>query len=114
MAFKQLQITQLAAPGVSEALVVQSGSILTYAITVGAIGTSVVIRLEGALDATNYGSLRQDVPSTPTVTGGDITISANGTYLYAVQGVALYARLRLVTITGGAPTVDCIIMAGEA
>lgn len=59
------------------------------------IGTSVVVRLEGSLDGTNFFSL-----------GSDQTISANGfsavTYL---EIPVAFVRATLVTINTGTPTV---------
>lgn len=71
---------------------------LVFQVTVSGIGTSVVIRLEGSLDATNWFNLD---PSEL-----DTTLTANGTTAYSVsQAPVSYVRGRLVSLSGGTPSV---------
>ena len=69
-------------------------------VNVSSIGTSVVVRIEGTLDGTNYFNCDS---------AGDTTISANGSTAFSIQNVPLRAiRGRLVTITGGTPSVEFV------
>ena len=98
--------TQLNATGTTAAQDVTQFNYLTYQYKVASIGTSIVVRMEGSVDGTNWFNL------SPTNT--DTTITANGTYAFIASGVALYrVRFNLVTITGGTPTVDVRLMAGS-
>jgi hypothetical protein len=89
-------------PALTEAGVTSSvltaGVNLCFQITVASIGTNVVIRLEGSLDDTNYFNLNQ--------TETDFTLTSNGTYGYVLSGCPVqYVRVRLVSISGGTPSV---------
>ena len=69
-----------------------------FQVTVSSIGTNVVVRLEGSLDATNWFNL--DSANT------DTTITANGTTGYSLmQAPVVYVRGRLVSVSGGTPSV---------
>lgn len=69
-----------------------------FQVTVSSIGTNVVIRLEGSVDATNWFNLDSN--------NVDTTITANGTYGYALVQVPVpYLRGRLVSLSGGTPSV---------
>jgi hypothetical protein len=69
-------------------------------VNVSSIGTSVVVRIEGTLDGTNYFNCDS---------GGDTTITGNGATAFSIQNVPLKAiRGRLVTITGGTPSVEFV------
>jgi hypothetical protein len=71
---------------------------LVFQVTVSDIGTDVVIRLEGSVDATNWFNLDP--------AEADTTLTANGTTAYAVaQAPVPYVRGRLVSLTGGSPSV---------
>jgi hypothetical protein len=71
---------------------------LVFQVTVSSIGTDVVIRLEGSLDATNWFNL--------DAFEGDTTLTANGTTAYSASQVPVaYVRGRLVSLTGGTPSV---------
>jgi hypothetical protein len=95
----------LTATGVTENGLSYGAQAITYQVTVGTIGTSVVIRFEGSLDGVSYFNLEQN--------NADYTITANGTTGYCLSGCPVnYARLRLVTITGGSPSVATVIGAG--
>ena len=95
----------LTAEGVTENGLSYGAQAITYQVTVATIGTSVVIRFEGSLDGVNYFNLNEDIT--------DTTITANGTTCYCLSGCPInYARLRLVTINGGSPSVATIIGAG--
>ena len=75
-----------------------AGVSLLFQVTVSGIGTNVVIRLEGSLDDTNFFNLDEDE--------ADTTITANGTYGYCLNGCPTkYVRVRLVSLSGGTPTV---------
>ena len=69
-----------------------------FQVTVSSIGTNVVIRFEGSLDATNWFNLDSG--------NVDTTITANGTYGYSMmQAPVVYMRGRLVSLSGGTPSV---------
>jgi hypothetical protein len=87
----------LSEAGVS-ASVLTSGVNLCFQVTVSDIGTNVVIRFEGSLDDTNFFNLDQS--------NSDTTITANGTYGYALAGCPVqYVRVRLVSFNGGTPSI---------
>lgn len=98
----------LTSTGTTSALVVAeqnnaSASDFVFQVTVASIGTNVVIRFEGSLDGTNYFNLDSL---------GDTTITANGTTGYNVQSAPLKAvRGRLVSFSGGSPSVTFVISA---
>lgn len=88
----------LEAVGVSDAART-TGVNFALQVTVADIGTNVVIRLEASVDGLNYFNLDDN--------NSDITITANGTYGYALSGCPVqYVRVRLVSISGGSPTVS--------
>jgi len=69
-----------------------------FQVTVSSIGTNVVIRFEGSLDATNWFNLDSN--------NVDTTITANGTYGYSMmQAPVVFMRGRLVSLSGGTPSV---------
>jgi hypothetical protein len=95
----------LTAEGVTENGLSYGAQAITYQVTIASIGTSVVVRFEGSLDGVSYFNLEQN--------NADYTITANGTTGYCLSGCPVnYARLRLVTITGGSPSVATLIGAG--
>jgi len=95
--FEVETLTTLTAVGVTSS-VLTAGVNLCFQITVASIGTNVVIRLEGSLDDTNYFNLNQ--------TETDFTLTSNGTYGYVLSGCPVqYVRVRLVSISGGTPSV---------
>jgi len=99
--FETETLTALTAVGVSNS-VISAGVNVCFQVTVTDIGTNVVVRFEGSLDNTNFFNLDQGVV--------DTTITANGTYGYALNGCPVqYLRLRLVSISGGTPNVACVI-----
>jgi hypothetical protein len=74
---------------------------IVFQVTVASIGTNVVIRFEGSLDGTNFFNLDST---------GDTTLTLNGTTGYSVQNSPLKAvRGRLVSISGGTPSVTLVI-----
>lgn len=76
---------------------------IVFQVTVASIGTNVVVRFEGSLDGTNFFNLDSL---------GDTTITANGTTGYSIQNCPLKAvRGRLVSISGGTPSVTFVISA---
>ena len=75
-----------------------AGADLTFQVTVSSIGTNVVIRLEGSLDDVSYFNLNS--------ANADTTITSDGTYGFSLSGCPVqYARLRLVSVSGGTPSV---------
>ena len=71
-------------------------------VTASGVGTNVVIRLEGSLDDTNYFNLSSS--------NSDTTITGNGTYGFSLSGCpVLYVRLRLVSFSGGTPSVATVL-----
>lgn len=98
------QLQSLSAAGVTAGAAVTTAP-LVFQVTVSGIGTNVVIRLEGSLDETGWFNLDQDET--------DTTITANGTYGFALNGCPVrFVRLRLVSASGGTPTVACKIGQG--
>ena len=78
------------------------GSNMTFQVTVASIGTNVVVRFEGSLDGTNYFNLDQS--------NTDTTLTANGTYGFALSGCPVkFTRLRLVSLSGGTPSVTGLV-----
>ena len=94
-------LTSLTAAGTTSSVKVNAQAV-TFQVTVSSIGTNVVVRFEGSLDDTNFFNLDQDEV--------DTTITANGTRGFALNGCPVeYVRLRLVSLTGGSPTVACVV-----
>lgn len=99
--FNTESLTTLTAAGTTTAVEVTSNSV-TYQVTVTDIGTNVVVRFEGSLDNTNFFNLDQG--------GADTTITANGTYGFALNGCPVkHIRLRLVSLSGGTPSVATVV-----
>jgi hypothetical protein len=97
--FDVQSLTTLSAAGVTSSIELYAHSV-TFQVTVSSIGTNVVIRFEASLDDTSYFNLDQS--------GTDTTITANGTYGFALSGCPVrYIRLRLVSLSGGTPSVAC-------
>jgi hypothetical protein len=95
----------LTAAGVTENGLSYGAQAITYQVTVATIGTNVVIRFEGSLDGVTYFNLDQN--------NVDTTITANSTTGYCLSGCPInYARLRLVSFSGGSPSVATLICAG--
>lgn len=77
-------------------------SSVAFQVTVASIGINAVVRFEGSLDGTNFFSLAAT----------DTTITANGTTGYNFTNFPLKAiRGRLVSISGGTPTVTFVMSA---
>ena len=99
--FTTAALTSLTAAGTTQSLKVNAQAV-TFQVTVTNINTNVVVRFEGSLDDTNFFNLDQDEL--------DTTITANGTRGFALNGCPVeYVRLRLVSLTGGTPTVACVV-----
>jgi hypothetical protein len=98
--FDTATLGALTAPGVTDAQK-STGAYLSFQVTVSDIGTNVVIRLEGSLDDVNYFNL-----STGSV---DYTLTANGTYGYVLFAPVQYIRVRLVSFSGGTPSVSTVL-----
>lgn len=97
-AFDVADLGSLTEAGVTAAQTT-TGAALTFQVTVASIGTNVVIRMEGSLDGTGWFPLYD-------ATRLDTTITANGVYGYTVYAPVAFVRLRLVSISGGTPTVS--------
>jgi hypothetical protein len=93
----------LTAPGAGPVIDVSGNNLeLTFAVTVVGVGTNVVVRLEGSLDEAHWFNLSADEE--------DITLTVNGTTGYNVTDTPLKAvRMRLVSFTGGSPTVSGVV-----
>lgn len=76
---------------------------ITVQYTVSSIGNSVVVRSEGSLDGVNWFNLDPD--------NVDTTLTENGTYAFSYDLKLKYYRLRLVSINGGSPVVNVIVVA---
>ena len=99
--FTTAALTSLTAAGTTGSIKVNASAV-TFQVTVSSIGTNVVVRFEGSLDDTNFFNLDQDEL--------DTTITANGTRGFALNGCPVeYVRLRLVSVSGGTPTVACVV-----
>ena len=99
--FTTVGLTSLTAAGTTQSIKVQASEI-TFQVTVSSIGTNVVVRFEGSLDNTNFFNLDEDAE--------DTTITANGTTGFSLSGTPVeYVRLRLVSLSGGTPTVATVI-----
>ena len=95
--FSTKQLDTLTAVGVTTAVRLKTNQV-TFQVTTTGIGTDAVLRFEGSLDNTYFFNL----DSTET----DTTISADGTTGYSVSDLPLqYVRVRLVSFTGGTPSV---------
>ena len=99
--FTTAALTSLTAAGTTSSIKVNAQAV-TFQVTVSSIGTNVVVRFEGSLDDTNFFNLDEDET--------DTTITANGTRGFALNGCPVeYVRLRLVSVSGGTPTVACVV-----
>ena len=99
--FTTAALTSLTAAGTTNSIKVNAQAV-TFQVTVSSIGTNVVIRLEGSLDDSSFFNLDQDEL--------DTTITANGTRAFALNGCPVeYVRLRLVSVSGGTPTVATVV-----
>lgn len=76
-----------------------TGESLAFQVKVASVGTSVVVRFEGSLDGVDYFNLNSS--------GEDFTLTQNGTTGYFLVAPVQYVRFRLVSVTGGTPTVSC-------
>lgn len=95
--FEVESLGTLASAGVGTE-VLCGGVDMTYQVTVSSIGTNVVIRFEGSLDKSNWFNLASG--------SVDYTLTSNGTYGYALTGAPIrWTRLRLVSFSGGTPSV---------
>ena len=72
----------------------------TFQVTVTGIGTNVVMRFEGSLDGIGYFNM--------ATAEADYTITANGVYGYALFAPVQFVRARLVSASGGAPSVAVV------
>ena len=98
--FEVESLGTLTAAGVSSAIQ-SGGSLLTFQVVVSNIGTNVVLRFEGSLDGSNYFNLN--------AAGSDFTITANGVSGYFLTAPVKYIRFRLVSLSGGTPSVACSV-----
>ena len=99
--FTTAALTSLTAAGTTNSIKVNAQAV-TFQVTVSDIGTNVVIRLEASLNDIEFFNLDQNET--------DTTITANGTRGFALNGCPVeYVRLRLVSFTGGTPTVASIV-----
>lgn len=96
--FDVADLGSLSGAGVTSAQIT-TGAALTFQVTLAGVGTNVVVRFEGSLDGTNYFNLN--------ATNTDTTLLANGTTGYYLMAPVSFVRFRLVSITGGTPTVGC-------
>jgi hypothetical protein len=79
-----------------------TGTNLAFQITTSGVSTNVVVRMEGSLDDTNFFNLDDG--------DADTTITTDGTFGYALSGCPVkYVRVRLVSLSGGTPTVSSVV-----
>lgn len=98
--FDVASLETLTAPGVTAAQKT-TGAHLSFQVTVSNIGTNVILRIEGSLDGLSYFNLSENEV--------DFTLTANGTYGYVLFAPVQFVRLRLVSISGGTPSVASIV-----
>jgi len=98
--FDTADLEQLTAAGVTSAQKT-AGAHLTFQVAVASIGTNVVLRFEGSLDGTNFFNLAADQT--------DYTLTANGVYGYVLYAPVQYVRVRLVSLSGGTPTISTVL-----
>ena len=99
--FSTATLNDLTAAGTTQSMKVNAREV-TFQVTVSSIGTNVVVRFEGSLDGTNFFNLDEDA--------SDTTITANGTTGYSLSGTPVeFVRLRLVSLSGGTPTVATVV-----
>ena len=98
--FDVIALSDLTEAGATPAQVT-TGANLTFQVTVKDVGTNVVIRMEGSLDNENYFNL--------AARNVDYTLTENGTYGYVLFAPVQFIRLRLVSISGGTPTVSTVL-----
>jgi len=92
---------QLTAPGSTTGFATAGRNNHSVYLTVAAINTTVVVRIEGSADNSAWANL--------DISGLDTTLTANGTYLFAIPETPMaYIRVTFVSETGGtAATIDC-------
>ncbi|MDD3135030.1 MAG: hypothetical protein PHF64_00880 [Methanoregula sp.] len=92
--------TQLTAPGSTTGFATAGRNNHSVFLTVAAIDTTVVVRIEGSADNSAWANL--------DISGLDTTLTANGTYLFAIPETPMaYIRVTFVSETGGtAATID--------
>jgi len=94
-------LTDLTAAGTTNSVQVSSQT-FTFQVTVSSIGTNVVLRFEGSLTNQDWFNLDSSE--------ADTTITADGTTGYAVSDTPVeFVRVRLVSLSGGTPTVATTI-----
>jgi len=98
--FDTASLEALTAPGVTAAQK-STGANLSFQVTVADIGTNVVIRFEGSVDGDSYFNLAANQV--------DYTITANGTYVYVLFAPVQFVRVRLVSLSGGTPSVATVL-----
>jgi hypothetical protein len=98
-------LTDLTAVGVTEAIQCSKDfelhtDTLTFQVTVSGIGTDVVVRFEGSLTGDNQSFFNLDGAD------ADTTLTSDGTTGYSLSDLPVeFVRVRLVSFTGGSPTV---------
>jgi hypothetical protein len=98
--FDVADLGSLTSAGVTDAEELR-GESMTFQVTVADVGTNVIVRFEGSLDGTSYFNLN--------AADADFTITTNGTTGYFLVAPVKYVRFRLVSLSGGTPTVSCLI-----
>lgn len=92
--------TQLTAPGTTAMKKTLQNLNHTIVAVVANINTSLVLRVEGTIDGTNWFNLSD--------TNTDTTITANGVYGFMATGAIQGIRMNFVSETGGSSaTIDC-------
>jgi len=107
-------ITQMTGLGTSDELEVSQYKDHTVIITVaGLVAGPSVVRIEVTQDGTNWSTIVQADPRNPTVAGGDITLTENGSYVYNFNGKIKKVRLRVVSENDQAATYDMTLQSSE-
>jgi len=99
--FTTAALDSLTSTGVTASVKVNASEI-TFQVTTTGVSANVVVRFEASLDDTNYFNLDDE--------GTDTTITTNSTTGYSLTGTPVeYVRLRLVSLSGGTPTVATVV-----
>lgn len=98
--FDVAEFQTLTAVGVTDPQL-STGASLTFQVVASGLGTNAVVRFEGSLDGTNYFNLN--------ASSEDFTLTSNGTTGYFLVAPVKYVRFRLVSYTGGAPSLACTV-----
>jgi len=101
--FKRIDFAAISAPADGTAVDTRNLLNHTFAVTVAAINTNVIVGVSGSPDGTNYAecTLQNTAVANLAITANRATITANGTYLLQVSGKFESMLLDWISETGG-------------